>query len=623
VTPPTAFAGAWSAGPEVRRRLTALGPVLVDEGPLVVVGEATRGTSGSVTAVLAGRVSDVSRLREASGPAPPADPAAMLAHTYARVGDAALATLRGEWAAIVWDAARGTLLIARDPLGGRSVHYASHGGGTVFGEDARDVLAALPATPGPDRRAVSSWVAYGVTPADGTLYAGVARLRNGAALVLEHGPAQTRALWAPPYRPPHPEAARPERLRAAVDAAVARAAPAPERVGVLLSGGLDSAIVAASARALRPDGPVTAYSATFPGDRDADESELIDVLTRRLGLDATRSIVDWGRPLLGGLRYLATWRVPSTSPNTFLWLPLLTRAAEEGVEVMLDGQGGDELFDQRPFYLFADLVARGRPAAAWRLTLRYPGTRPGVARRHRARVLAHFLRRGLTPLAVHRRLERRAARRGPGLLRAADADAALAVLDQWSWLRAEGPRWWAYRRNALVDVPDLLDVAGSLRRTARLAPVRDAHPLMLDQDLVEYALHVPPESSFDPRFDRPLARAGQAERLPDAVRLRPEKSGFSGVVATSLRRGDGDLLPRLLDPSSARAGEFVVRERLDALVRRAGDLRPADAAEVWQLAILECWLRQLEDPSFASELAASCDAAVLEHRIQCIPATST
>jgi hypothetical protein len=176
-------------------------------------------------------------------------------------------------------------------------------------------------------------------------------------------------------------------------------------------------------------------------------------------------------------------------------------------------------------------------------------------------------------------------------------------------------------------VPQLLDAPGSLRRTAALAGLVDRHPLMLDQDLVGYALSVPPESSFDARFDRPVARASQAGRLPDAVRLRPEKSGFSGILTTSLQRGDRDVLSMLLDPRSARAREFVAGDRLEAKIDRLRsrdlELREDEAGGTWQLATLECWLRQLEDPSFASELTARYGASPLEHRLVRIPTTST
>jgi asparagine synthase (glutamine-hydrolysing) len=625
--PDVSFAGAWRADADVRARLVGLAPLVVDSGPLIVVSSQPSATVGAVTAVLVGRLSDRSRLGAARTDAMHQIPARALARAYEAHGDGAFAFLRGEWAAVVWDAERETVVVARDPLGGRSVHHARFGAATVFGEEVRDVLAALPSTPAPDRRSVSSWLAYGVTTEEGTLYAGLSRLKPGDLLHVDRDGARTRSVYTPAYRPPDPDAADPQRLRAAVDAAIARAAPAGARAGVLLSGGLDSAIVAASASADRSRDGIVACSAVFPDDRVADESALIDELTGDLGLRAIRSVVEWGRPLLGGLRYLATWRVPSTSPNTFLWLPLLERAADEGLELMLDGQGGDELFDQRPFYLFADLVARGRVAAAWALTLRYPGTQGGVGRRQRARILRHFLRRGLTPLPLHRRLSRRRAVAAGGVLRPADTAIACDVIDEWAWRRADAPRWWAYRRDSLIRVPHLLDAPGSLRRTAALAPIGDRHPLMLDQDLVEYALRVPPESSFDPRFDRPLARAAQAGRLPDSVRLRPGKSGFSGVLTTSLQRGDRDVLSRLLDPASARVREFAAPERLDALVGQLRNrhlaLPESQAGTVWQLATLECWLRQIDDSTFTGQLADWYDGPALRHRIVHLPPIST
>jgi asparagine synthetase B (glutamine-hydrolysing) len=622
--PEVSFAGAWRARPEVRARLEALGAIVVDDGPLTLASSEPAGTSGNITAVLAGRLSDRGRLDAALPETRELLPARALARARERLGERAFDLLRGEWVAVVWDAERQSVTVARDPLGGRSVHYVPSGGGAVFGEEVRDVLALLPATPGPDRRSLSSWLAYGVTAEAGTLYSGIARLRPGELLRLDRRALRVEPMRTAGYQPPDPQAADPARMRAAVDAAVERAAPGGWRTGILLSGGLDSAIVAGAATAVRPAEEVVACSATFPGDREADEGPLIEELTRHLRLSAIRSVVDRGRPLLGGLRYLEAWRVPSTSPNTFLWLPLLERAAAEGVEVVLDGQGGDELFDQRPFYLFADLVARGRLRTAWDLTLRYPGTQHGIGRRQRARILRHFLRRGLMPLPLHRRLDRRRALRGAGdgLLRSADAVAAAETIDAWAWLARDAPRWWAYRHDSLVRVPQLLDAPGSLRRTAALAGLADRHPLMLDQELVEYALTVPPESSFDPRFDRPLARASQSGRLPDAVRLRPDKSGFSGVLTTSLQ-GERDVLSSLLDPRTARVREFTAPGALATLSGRIADPRADHAAAIWQLATAECWLRQLENPDFAGDLAASYAAPPLEHRIVHLPPIST
>ncbi len=616
---PTTIAGSAGAGADVHRRVAATAPVLVDVPGLIVAGHAGVGVHAGVTAVFAGRLSDVGPLLARVPDLPRAEPAVMAAFAYGRLGQAALSLLRGEWLVVIWDGR--ALTLARDPLGGRSAHHARAGSGIVFGEDARDVLALLPATPAPDRRAVSTWLGYGAVPAEGTLFAGVHRLGPGTALRHTGRTPALERFWEPAYGEPDPADGLADRLRTAIDAAVVRAAGPSERLGVLLSGGLDSAIVAASLATARPAAPPLACSGTFPGDREADESELIDTLTRSLGLPGLRSVVEWGRPLQGGLRYLATWKLPSTSPNTFLWLPLLADAAGSGVEVMLDGQGGDELFDQRPFYLFADLVAGGRLRAAWGLTLRYPGSHRGTTRRHRARVLAHFLRRGLMPASVHRARERR---RAHPLLSDADAREAAAVVDEWSWLAERAPRWWAYRRRALVTVPQLLDAAGSLRRTATLAGVTDRHPFMLDSELVEFALRAPPEPSFDARHDRPVARASQLARVPDEVRLRPGKSGLSGLLTRSLDRGERALLAELLDPRGARLREFLAPGRLGTIAERLrSPIARADAGWLWQLGALECWLRQLEDPRFADELADRSAEPALVHRVERVLRTST
>ena len=619
--PPTTLAGAWRASPQTQARAAADGALLVESGPFVAIGRASPARAGAVVVAMAGRFSDLRHLRAHTECDKATDPATTLARAYRDLGPKALTLIRGEWTSAIWHTERNELTLACDPLGGRSLHWAVSGAGIVFGENVRDVLELLPATPAPDRPAVSSWLAFGIAPDEGTLYAGLRRLSPGSALFVREEALETRSLWAPEYRgvATGDHASLAERLRAEVDAAVGRAVGDGRRPAVLLSGGLDSALVAASmATQAHLDLPV-AYSATFPMHPEADESALIDTTTAHLGIASVQSVVSSGRPILGALSHLETWRVPSTSPNTFLWLPILETARADGRDVMLDGEGGDELFDSVPFYLFADMVASGRLSAAWRLTLRYPGARPGITRRHRARILAHFVVRGLLPASAHRRLDvRRPQTLRAGPLRPADARVAIGIFDKWAWLDGDGPRWWRNRRNALTRTRHLLDAPGSFRRTAALAPMVRRQPLMLDQDLVEFALTLPPEASFDARHNRPLARRAQADRLPDAVRLRACKSHFSGVLRASLRR-DGELLGELLGSPDARVVEFADVSSLDRLLgglhRGEADHALAPVGQLWRLAAIECWLRQLDTPSFARDLLERLGPDVLDHRL--------
>jgi hypothetical protein len=177
-----------------------------------------------------------------------------------------------------------------------------------------------------------------------------------------------------------------------------------------------------------------------------------------------------------------------------------------------------------------------------------------------------------------------------------------------AWRELDGPRWWAYRAHATSRLGHLLDAAGTLRRRAALAPIADRHPLMLDLDLLEFALLLPPELSFDARFTRPLARLSQAGRLPDSVRLRARKSHFSGVLRTSLER-DAELISALLEPRGARVREYVDSDRLDRLVGMRD-------VSLWRLTAMECWLRQLETPAFARHLADLHDGASLQYELR-------
>jgi asparagine synthase (glutamine-hydrolysing) len=604
--PPLALAGTWRAGTAARTRLAALAAPLVAEGALMVAGAASSARSGDVLAIVAGRFSDHRRLA-ARVPGLDGGPAARtLAQAYASLGFDALALTRGEWTGLIWDPRRDELTLATDALGGRSLHWARSGAGLVFGEDVRDVLNLLPSTPAPDRTAVSSWLAYTMTPEEGTLYEGIYRLQPGTALRLSAESMTTTTFWAPRYRgwPAGTAEAPADRLRAELDAAVARATGDAERPAVLLSGGLDSASVAAAMCAHDRRATPVAYSATFPEHPEADESRLIDGITTQLDIPAVRSAVRGGRPIGGGLRFLDAWRVPSTSPNTFLWTPILAAAARDGRDVILDGQGGDELFDSMPFYLFADLAARLRLRTAWSLTRRYPSVSSATSRRRRAYILGYFAARGLAP----RRLLRRRAHRGDQLLKPAAAREAGDVFDPWAWRELDGPRWWRYRAHATTHLGQLLEAAGTLRRRAALVPIADRHPLMLDQDLVELALCLPPELSFDARFTRPLARLSQAGRVPDSVRLRAGKSHFSGVLSASLGH-DAELIATLLEPGDAGVREYVDSAQLDRLVS-------SQDMSLLRLTAIECWLRQLETPTFARDLAELHDGAWLDHDLQ-------
>ncbi len=299
--------------------------------------------------------------------------------------------------------------------------------------------------------------------------------------------------------------------------------------------------------------------------------------------------------LAPALAHIARWRLPPGTPNLFLWQPLAARARECGVDTMLDGEGGDELFGLAP-RLLADLLRAGRPAAAWALAGRVPGIGTDPDTRVRLRVLRHHGLRPLLPASVRRRRDARAQRRAPGRALVPPADAhALAELRAAGAERYAGPRWWRGQVESVLDVCEELDVGGHFRREAADARLDLRHPLLHDLRLLETALRVPPRAQFDPVRDRPLLRDALRGLIPEEVRTRHAKSHFTHLVLAGMHAAEGELVDPLRR-ADAPLRAYVVPTALERRIAVPPAARsPLGAGTLWRLAIANRWLLALAD----------------------------
>lgn len=509
-------------------------------------------------------------------------PAADVAAAWARGGENALANVRGGFAAVLWDAARERGLLAAGPLGIRAFVLRRHGRGVTFALEPRDLLPLLRSRPGPDGATVTAWLERGELPADATLFAGIERLPGGHLLELGAEPRRRR-YWTPAFAEPEPigRAEAEARVRDGLERAVAHVS-APE-AGILLSGGLDSAAVAAAAvrAGRRPPG----YSVVFPGEPEVDEAEAIAETAGALGLPSTVVPYDGAAGLLAATRaHVETWSLPPTSPTIAVHAPLLRQAAGDGVGLLLDGQGGDELFGSS-LEVLADLLRAGRLGAARDLAHRLDG----IPRRLRGRAARRaLLRYGLAPLL-------------PGSLRAA-ARALRGRERPAPWLRLDaapraepagtGPAWWRVLADALTSQRERAGAHDHLRRRNADAGVAGAHPLLQDRELIELVLGLPPALAFDAERDRPLLRGALRGLLPERVLERRGKAFFTPLLVHAAAVTDAAEIRRLLLAPGAEIGAYadlaVVRGRLlDAPAARRGG---AWAWSLWRLAALELWL---------------------------------
>ena len=338
----------------------------------------------------------------------------------------------------------------------------------------------------------------------------------------------------------------------------------------------------------------------FPGHPEIDESALIEATARHTGLALKEFAFDERASILApALTHIARWRLPPASPNLFVWEPVMACAREMGVDVMLDGEGGDELFG-RASYLIADMLRSGRIAKAWSLTNRIE---MGSHLSRRLQVLRNLGLRPLIPLGAQRRRRRRRVLRTPrSLLEQADALAIVERYDRPGRRELDGPMWWRSLADQLINGGELHDVSAHLRRESIAAGVDQRHPFSHDLDLVLAVLTNPPQLQFDPLRDRALLRDALTGHIPEAVRTRHAKSYFTPLLLTALVN-EGGILADDLARRDAPIRAYLRGDGLDRLVEpRARGISTQQARRLWQVGIANAWLRAAERPEYLQEL---------------------
>ena len=588
------IAGVWN----VRGATADLSGALSDEGPVARVGSgplragaAPMPASPPAPVLLDGYLTNLDDLAPGDG-----HWTTRLHGLWLREGDEVISALRGAFALLLWDPVRERAVLARDAVGIRAVLLHQMSTRTTFATDLKPLLKLLPRRPAVDELTVARWLAGEEDFGASTLHVGVTRLPPGCLLRFEQSGVTTHRYFTVVRRSPHTGTADElaQELRAQLAAAVVRTTGPPDETAVLLSGGLDSTtIVGVGARAgLR----LRTYSAVFPEHPEVDESPWIGDVVRAHSLEHRSLEVRNGSVLRGALTYLLRWQAPTLGTSSFYKDMLLSGPVADGVEVVLDGEGGDELFGVRP-YAIADALTAGKVAFAWRLTTAFPAIGPQAPLRLRAKLLLRYGLAGALPAALTREslpdrhlLSRRWRR-------------AAAVAHATSpWKLRGGSRDLAHTEHLLYGSADGQGVAEHFARLARSGGVMERHPLA-DQDLVDWVVRLPPQFTFSAGATRPLLRMAMQGTTPASVLERARKSPFDQVRIRSLTGPDLPLVRALLGPD-ALLGAWLAPGVLERMTHgpTVSLAAPLWSQQAFDLAVLEAWLRFQGDPELPARL---------------------
>jgi asparagine synthase (glutamine-hydrolysing) len=536
--------------------------------------------SGRVTAAVNGEIWNHAELRrelEARGIAVPdgAD-TAVVAPLYEAFGVPGLSRLSGMFAIAIHDARDGSTVLARDRFGVKPLYWQP-GPPVRFASEA----SVLPGGGGLDADALDDYLALGFIPAPRTLDRAVRKVPAGTALVLRDGVVREVPLAAPPVAE-RGATATPDEVRETLAAAVRRHLMGDVPIGVYLSGGLDSATIAALVAA--SGAPLSTFALTFPGEGAYDEGAAARRTAAWLG--ARHVEVEMGARDLAELLPLAAARFgePFGDPSALAVLRLSLAAARD-VTVVLTGTGADELFSGYSRYRLGGVPSSvgGMARAAARVLPSSRRTRLGTAgalagklarAAHGDPAERYLAALEVVPAGWRTRLTGRASA-PPVLARFRDAFARTASFADGARLADLG-----------VYLPD--DLLAKEDRMAMAASLENRVPF-LDDAVADLAGRVAARRHTGVRGKRLLRRA-MAPHLPSDV-LRRKKHGFAVPVSEWLRGAARDVVASHLAPADARVRDVLDGAAVDALVaaHAAGD--DALGAALHALLALEASLR--------------------------------
>jgi asparagine synthase (glutamine-hydrolysing) len=525
-------------------------------------------------------------------------------HLYARYAFATPHYLRGMFAFAIWDRSRRELFLARDRFGVKPLYYVlTPDGSLYFASEIKALLAANAVAPQLNVGALPDYLANHAPSGGETLFTGVRRLSPGSTLRWRDGLVQIESYWDlrsafdssgnPSQREQDLVAEFGSRFREAVRLRLMADVP----LGVFLSGGIDSAAIAATMSDL-VDAPVRTFSVAF-AEREANELAYARLVAERFHTDHHEVVVTPADFFSALGRLVWHEDEPIAHPSSVA-LNFVSRLAAEHVKVVLTGEGSDEM-----------LAGYGRyRTTVYQLALgsRYERLTP--------RPLRNAVRAAIGALSRRTNLGRKLARTALYL----PADLTSLYFDNFAvfsraWqeqlLRPQlrdriGPADldpYVFQRAhfASVDKQSLLD------RLLYVDAKTYLHELLMKQDQMSMAASI---ESRVPFLDHPLAEFAAA--LPDRLKLRGWttkyvlRKAMHGILPPAIieRRKMGFPVPFgrwLRGPYRWLLEEFVLGERAAArdlfettVVRRlvAAHLAGENHSErLWALINLEVWQR--------------------------------
>ena len=517
----------------------------------------------------------------------------VIVHLYEELGRDCVKRLRGMFAFAVYDTRNRHLLLARDRLGIKPLHYAFAGGRLLFGSEIKSILAVAPELATIDQQALWRYMYFGYIPDPDTAFLPIKKLPPGHVLEFERGKVSIHKYWDLPeystYQPRGEEECLQEleqRLAEAVRIRLIADVP----LGGLLSGGTDSStIVALMARA--GSRPVKTFSIGFR-HADFNEAPYARLVAERFGTEHRELILE--PDVAETLQSLTHSLEEPFGDSSILPTYYISRLARQQVTVALSGDGGDEAFGGYERYqvhlqrrtfdwipewtgrFYRDHVHRKLPTSVPGRNLAYSVSLPWSERYIEGISLKPFDRE-------------------MALLSDDFRSAALGDVDPLSAMRryldqalARDPLSRVLYLDSKTYLPG--DILTKVDRMSMLTSLEVRVPI-LDHLFLEWVTGLPPEWKMRGKKQKYiLTKLAERVGVPKEVLNRP-KQGFTLPLGHWMRNELKDLIMSVLMDSSTRQRGYFNAQGVQRLLDEHFQARRDHSARIWRFLMFELWQR--------------------------------
>lgn len=521
---------------------------------------------------------------------------------YVYMGAACLEELEGDFAFAVWDQLSRELFIARDRMGVKPLYIYDDGKQLLFASELKALAGLKGINYALDKNAIFDYLLYLYSPSDATPFRFVRKLMPGHYLRIcpDTEEREIRRYYRLPLGKTKIKSVSEWRdtLDQLLQNVVSEQLVADVPVGVMLSGGLDSSLIAAYSRQANKDLPLAAFTVNTNKELAVegfkDDLQFARIAAAALGCTLTEIPGDV-EPNANGLDAFV-WNMdePQADPAGWYTALIASAAQNSGVRVLLSGTGGDDVFSGYRRHLAIPYYGRMKYIPKWLSSVGRSGlqNRPNIRRvtkllsssglpARQAAIHSHFW---ASPERINKLFAEQPTSGNTYSLFESMLEEAEGNLDQLEEMLLWEQRSFLPHHN--LAYMDKMCMAHSVEARVPFA----------DHRIVELAAMMPSSIKLNGNITKHILREVAKGYLPESIIWR-KKTGFAAPLRKWIKADMAEMInARLLDKNVDGMGIFS-RVQIADLIKHNKEGKTDGAYTLFSLLCLESWIRQFGSSS--------------------------